>query len=131
MGIEPFLLASSMNGVLAQRLVRVLDPECREAYTLSPEECARLGLNIDTATTLYRPRSDLEAGSSGYRGRTGIYELVPVTETMRSLIHDGAAEARLEALARELSPSILEDGWRKAVEGVTSLEEVLRVTRER
>ena len=129
MGIEPFLLASSMNGVLAQRLVRVLDKDCREAYTISVEECARLGITINAPATLYRPRADLETGVSGYRGRTGIYELVPVTETMRALIHDGAAESRLEALARELSPSILQDGWRKAVEGETSLEEVLRVTR--
>jgi general secretion pathway protein E len=129
MGIEPFLLASSMIGTLAQRLVRVLDPDQREAYQISADELHRLGLAGRGAATLYRPREDLPAGVSGYKGRTGIYELVPVNEAMRSLIHDGAAEQKLEALARELSPSILEDGWRRVLDGTTSLEEVLRVTR--
>ena len=129
MGIEPFLLASSLIGTLAQRLVRVLDPEQRESYRIGQAELTRLGLAADRDQTLYRPRADLAVGSSGYRGRTGIYELVPVNEAMRQLIHDGAAEAHLDSLARELSPSMFEDGWRKALAGVTSLEEVLRVTR--
>ncbi len=129
MGIEPFLLASSTIGVLAQRLVRVLDPEYREAYQVPAAELARLGLSHDGPATLYRPRTDLPEGVSGYRGRTGIYELVPVNEQMRTLIHDGASEQALEELARELAPSILEDGWQKALDGTTSLEEVLRVTR--
>ncbi|TVQ35482.1 MAG: type II secretion system protein GspE [Wenzhouxiangella sp.] len=129
MGIEPFLLASSLIGTLAQRLVRVLDPEASESYLVGRAELARLGLSADSDQTLYRPRADLPVAVSGYRGRTGIYELVPVNEAMRQLIHDGAAEARLDALARELGPSMLEDGWTKALSGVTSLEEVLRVTR--
>ncbi|MGY6554426.1 MAG: type II secretion system ATPase GspE [Wenzhouxiangella sp.] len=129
MGIEPFLLASSLIGTLAQRLVRVLDPETRESYTVSAAELTRLGLPDLPDSTLYRPRANLPAGRSGYRGRSGIYELVPVNEAMRALIHDGAAESRLEALARSLSPSITDDGWRKATAGITSLEEVLRVTR--
>jgi general secretion pathway protein E len=129
MGIEPFLLASSTIGVLAQRLVRVLDREWCESYEVSANELARLGLNHDGSATLYRPRTDLPDGVSGYRGRTGIYELVPVNDRMRTLIHDGASEQALEELARELSPSILEDGWEKARAGITSLEEVLRVTR--
>ncbi len=129
MGIEPFLLASSLYGVLAQRLVRVLDPDLREAYEISAQELERLGLKAAGPSTLYRPRADLQAGVSGYKGRTGIYELVPIVESMRGPIHDGAAESRLEELAREISPSILDDGWRKALEGTTSLEEVLRVTR--
>ena len=129
MGIEPFLLASSLIGTLAQRLVRVLDPDLREGYSIGTAELARLGLPADVEQTLYRPQADLPAGKSGYRGRTGIYELVPVNEAMRQLIHDGAAEARLETLARELGPSMLEDGWAKVLAGITSLEEVLRVTR--
>jgi general secretion pathway protein E len=129
MGIEPFLLASSLIGVLAQRLVRALDPDERETYSLDQQDLVRLGFAGKTGGTFYRPREDLAAGMSGYRGRTGIYELVAIDEEMRALIHDGAAEARLEALARQSSPSILDDGWRKAVGGITSLEEVLRVTR--
>jgi general secretion pathway protein E len=129
MGVEPFLLASSLIGVLAQRLVRVLDPDILERYSLDAADLERLGVASDGPVTLYRPRADLPAEQSGYRGRTGIYELVPVNERMRGLIHDGAPEQALEALARELSPSIFEDGWRKALAGTTSLEEVLRVTR--
>lgn len=129
MGIEPFLLASSLIGVLAQRLVRVLDPQWREAHELSPAELAALGINAATPAQLYRPRADRPAGQSGYRGRTGIYELVPVDEHLRRLIHEAAAEQQLEEHARQLAPSMFEDGWRKALAGLTSLEELLRVTR--
>ncbi len=125
MGVEPFLLASSLIGVLAQRLVRRLDADSREAYPAGEAELAAFGRPAsDTGVTLYRP------GDGGYRGRSGIYELVPVDEAMRSLIHNGAAEAELERHARTLAPSILDDGWRVATTGTTSVEEVLRVTRE-
>ena len=132
MGVEPFLLSSSLIGVLAQRLVRVLDPATREAYRATPAELAAFGRPADENVTLYRPRPDLAANArhAGYRGRTGLYELVAVDDAMRRLIHEGAAEAELERHARTRSASILEDGWRKCVAGVTSTEEVLRVTRE-
>jgi general secretion pathway protein E len=130
MGVEPFLLASSLIGLLAQRLVRVLDPATRQPYAASAGELAAFGRPASEAgTTLYRPGAGGER-TSGYRGRTGVYELVPVDEAMRRLIHDGAAEADLERHARELAPSILDDGWRLCREGITSVEEVLRVTRE-
>jgi general secretion pathway protein E len=128
MGIEPFLLASSLIGVLAQRLVRVLDPACRESYQISQEELDRLGLGKHSPTTLYRPRQDLAEGDAPYRGRTGIYELVTLNEALRQGIHDGASERALSELARQVAPPMLEDGWNKARAGVTSLEEVLRVT---
>jgi len=130
MGVEPFLLSSSLIGVLAQRLVRVLDPAAQETYAATPSELAAFGKPADTSATLYRTRADLPGRHAGYKGRTGIYELIPVDETMRRLIHEGAAEAALERQARTRSPSILEDGWRKCVAGATSSEEVLRVTRE-
>ena len=127
MGVEPFLLASSLLGVLAQRLVRLLDPEQRQAYTASAADFAAFGLApCDPAPTLYRPRE----GSAGYRGRSGIHELVVIDEAMRALIHDNAAEADLERQARSRTPGILADGWAKCVAGLTSVEEVLRVTRE-
>jgi general secretion pathway protein E len=129
MGVEPFLLSSSLIGVLAQRLVRVLDPAAREAYAASARELAAFGQPAGTPVTLYRPAA--AAGRhAGYRGRTGIYEFVPVDEELRRLIHAGAAEAELERHARTLSPSILDDGWQKCLAGITSTEEVLRVTRE-
>jgi len=130
MGVEPFLLSSSLVGVLAQRLVRALDPDLREAYPASAAELAAFNQPTDAQVTLYRPRSDLGSRHAGYKGRTGIYELVPVDEQMRRLIHEGAAEAELERHARRSAPSILEDGWQKCVAGITTTEEVLRVTRE-
>ncbi len=130
MGVEPFLLSSSLIGVLAQRLVRVLDPAARQSYGATASELAAFGKPADTRATLYRPPADLSGRHLGYKGRTGIYELVAVDDAMRRLIHEGASEADLERYARSRSPSILEDGWRKCAAGVTSTEEVLRVTRE-
>jgi general secretion pathway protein E len=130
MGVEPFLLASSLIGVLAQRLVRKLDPATREAYAPSVSELAAFGLAPDAAARVFRPRTDLAGRNAGYRGRTGIYELVSVDDVMRKLIHDGAAEQQLEALARTRSPSMSADGWAKCTAGITSMDEVLRVTRD-
>jgi general secretion pathway protein E len=128
MGIEPFLLSSSLIGVLAQRLVRVLNPESRQPYAGGDYERRLLNLPANApAPTLHRPGSD---ANGGYRGRTGIYELVAVDDAMRTMIHDGAGEHELERHARALSPSIRDDGRAKVMRGETSLEELLRVTRE-
>ncbi|MBB5208043.1 type II secretion system ATPase GspE [Chiayiivirga flava] len=130
MGIEPFLLSSSLLGVIAQRLVRVLDPATREAYTPTPAECAAFGKPFDPSLVFYRPDSSASGRNAGYKGRTGVYELVIVDDTMRRLIHDGASELDLAKHARTKTPSILEDGWRMVLAGVTSADEVLRVTRD-
>jgi general secretion pathway protein E len=130
MGIEPFLLASSLIGVLAQRLVRVLDPTLREAYAASAKDLAAFGLDpAQPPLELYRPRQGTARGV-GYKGRTGIYELINVDDAFRALIHSNAAEAELETLARLTSDSILIDGWHKARTGITAIDEVLRVTRD-
>jgi general secretion pathway protein E len=128
MGVEPFLLSSSLLGVLAQRLVRMLCPECREPYKASPVDCAALGIEVDETRTLYRASGCASCNQLGYRGRTGIYELIEINDVMRAMIHDGDGEIELEREARKLSPSIRQDGWRKVLEGVTTVEEVLRVT---
>jgi general secretion pathway protein E len=128
MGVEPFLLSSSLIGVLAQRLVRVLNPETRESY-LAGEYERRL-LNVPEGApspTLYRPGAE---AALGFKGRTGIHELVLVDDTMRTMIHDGSSEQELERYARTMTPSIRDDGRSKVLSGVTTLEEVLRVTRE-
>ncbi len=130
MGIEPFLLSSSLIGVLAQRLVRVLDPATREPYTASAAELLALGHANARGQQLFRPGTDLFQKSGGYKGRTGVYELVALDEALRQAIHDKAGEMELERIARRAAPGILEDGWRKAVAGITSVEEVLKVTRE-
>ena len=130
MGIEPFLLSSSLLGVVAQRLVRVLDPATREAYTPTQTECAAFGKPFDPALVFYRPNAAASGRNAGYKGRTGVYELVLVDDTMRRLIHDGASEVELAKHARSKTPSILDDGWRMVLAGITSADEVLRVTRD-
>jgi general secretion pathway protein E len=128
MGIEPFLLSSSLIGVLAQRLVRVLNPAAREAYTAGEYERRLLNLPEDAPSpTLYRPAA---RDATGFKGRTGIYELVLIDEHMRTMIHDGASEQELERYARSRTPGIRDDGRAKVLSGVTTIEEVLKVTRE-
>ncbi|MBP9215911.1 MAG: Flp pilus assembly complex ATPase component TadA, partial [Agitococcus sp.] len=130
MGIEPFLLASSLLGVVAQRLVRVLCVSCRQGFPADEGECALLGVSHQYAPTIYRPVGCDKCNFSGYRGRLGIYELVAIDDTLRRLIHSHAAEHELEAHARTMSSSIRADGIRKVLKGVTTLEEVVRATRE-
>ena len=128
MGVEPFLLSSSLIGVLAQRLVRVLNPETKQAYTAGEYERRLLNVPPEAPSpTLYHPS---EEATQGFKGRTGIYELVLVDDAMRTMIHDGSGEHELERYARTLTPSIRDDGRAKIIEGVTTIEEVLRVTRE-
>jgi general secretion pathway protein E len=128
MGVEPFLLSSSLIGVLAQRLVRVLNPESKEAYSAGEYERRLLNVPANAASpTLYRPGVD---NNQGFKGRTGIYELVLVDDTMRTMIHDGSGEHELEKYARTMTPSIRDDGRANVMSGVTTIEEVLRVTRE-
>ena len=126
MGIEPFLLSSSLIGVVAQRLVRVLNTDSRQSFVAGDYERRLLGLAPEQPSpTLYRP-----LGNAGYRGRTGIYELIVVDDAMRTMIHDGASEQELERRARLSTPSIRDDGLGKVLHGVSTIEEVLRVTRE-
>jgi general secretion pathway protein E len=128
MGVEPFLLSSSLIGVVAQRLVRVLDSDAKEAYPAPGYECRALGMDESNPPTLFRPPKGSKGGE-GFRGRTGIYELVSVDDQLRTMIHDGAGEHELERYARQHSPGIREDGIRRVMAGETTLDEVLRVTR--
>ncbi|MBS0441837.1 MAG: type II secretion system ATPase GspE [Proteobacteria bacterium] len=115
MGVEPFLLSSSLLGVLAQRLVRKLCPHCKKR-----DERGR-----------WHPVGCAECGMSGYKGRTGVYELMVADAKVQALIHSRAAESQLFVAAEEAGMhSMREDGERLVKEGITSLEEVLRVTRE-
>jgi len=127
MGVEPFLLSSSLLGVLAQRLVRCLCTECRVAYAPDASELALLG---SAATVLYRPAGCAACAHSGYRRRTGIYELLRVNDDLRRLIHDRVAEQSLREYALQHGmQGMRQDGVRLVLSGVTSLEELLRVTR--
>ncbi len=129
MGIEPFLLSSSLIGILAQRLVRVLNPETKEPFVAGEYERRLLNLRPnDPSPSLFRPGTN--ASGTGYRGRSGVYELIVVDDQMRTMIHDGSAEHELERYARTMTPSIRDDGRAKVLKGETTLEEILRVTGE-
>ncbi|KXI28273.1 type II secretion system ATPase GspE [Paraglaciecola hydrolytica] len=132
MGIEPFLLSSSLLGVLSQRLVRTLCSNCKVAHSPSEQECEILGLKTKKAelAEIYSPKGCAACNQTGYRGRTGIHELLLVDEGIRDLIHNGRGEQAIEKYIRKNTPSIREDGCLKVLQGMTSLEEVLRVTRE-
>ncbi len=130
MGVESFLLSSSLLGVLAQRLVRTLCPHCRSSHSADAEELKILGLAADSDTKIYRAVGCGECNYKGYKGRTGIHELLLVDDTIRELIHDGKGEQAIEKYIRQATPSIRRDGFDKVLAGITTLEEVLRVTRE-
>jgi len=130
MGVEPFLLSSSLLGVVAQRLVRLLCPHCKRPQPASAADCALLGVSPAKPPTLYVPVGCAKCSQLGYRGRTGIYEVIEVDAEMREMIHEQAGEQQLEIQARKHSRSIRQDGMRRVLAGDTSLEEVLRVTRE-
>ncbi len=130
MGVEPFLLASSLIGIGAQRLVRKLCPECRAPFAADAAQLKALGL-APVDGILYSAKGCDACAGSGYRGRTGIYELLAVDDDFRRLIHDRASEQMLRehALSSGMRP-LRDDGMRWAGQGVVSLEEIVRVTRD-
>jgi general secretion pathway protein E len=128
MGIESFLLSSSLIGVMAQRLVRLLCPVCKEAQQVTEPQALWLGLDPDSDIQIYHPRGCERCNDTGYRGRTGIYELIEIDDTLRTMIHEGASEQMMLKQARTSSEGIAEDGKRRILAGETSMEEVLRVT---
>jgi general secretion pathway protein E len=130
MGVEPFLLSSTLLGVLAQRLVRLLCKECKQPYTANSVDCERFKLDVSAPPTFYKAEGCKHCNYLGYRGRTGIYELVDIDEHLRVMIHDGSGEHEIERYVRGKSPGLRQDGLRRVLAGDTSVEEVLRVTRE-
>lgn len=131
MGVEPFLLSSSLIGTIAQRLVRKLCHHCRESYEASEHDRRILRITSDSPpTTLFRAKGCSQCNHSGYRGRIGLFEVVTIGEPMRQLIHEGAAEHELEACARRTTHGIKQNAGRQVLGGNTSLDEVIRVTRE-
>jgi len=130
MGVEPYLLSSSLLGVLAQRLVRKLCAECKLAYKPSAADVAELGDGF-AGEELYGPGGCAACNGTGYAGRTGIYELMTIDEEAKRLIHEAASEQLLRAhVVRRGMRGLRHDGLRWVLSGVTSLEEVVRVTRE-
>jgi general secretion pathway protein E len=134
MGVEDYLLTSTVIGILAQRLVRTLCPQCKEPYAALPELVEQMHLRkfvSEGPITLWHARGCQACAQTGYTGRISILEMLPTTDALRSLVmrHATATELRAQALAEGMT-TMYEDGLRKAVNGVTTFEEVLRVTRE-
>ena len=129
MGVDAYLLASSLVGILAQRLLRTLCGHCKVSYSADAAACQRLGLGSAAAPMLFRA-AGCEQCQHGYRGRIGIYELIGMTPAMSTLVHQGASEQALLEEARKVSRSLFQDGRQRVLDGVTSLDEWLRVTQE-
>ncbi|MGI6091444.1 MAG: type II secretion system ATPase GspE [Veillonellaceae bacterium] len=130
MGVEPFLVASSVLGVIAQRLVRLICPECRKSYTLEPDSVERLflGLAPDQPITLYHGSGCASCGYTGYHGRIAIHEVMPVSTQIRELINKGASSDKFATIAKQEGMlSMREDGINKAIQGLTTVAEVMRV----
>lgn len=130
MGVEPFLLSSTLIGVAAQRLVRLLCHSCKKKQ-VTPDNVRRLmGVPPEAPLALYQPIGCADCHNTGYRGRTGIYEIIALDDVLRSMIHSHSSEAVMETEARKKFPSMRMDGWRRVHKGETTVEEVLRVTSE-
>ena len=159
MGAEPFLLASTINVIIAQRLVRRLCPDCRKEYRLSSDDLKNLEDNYDmekifsviadkgnlkekSATNtkeknkwnnvkFYKAGGCEQCNKEGYKGRMGIYEVLEADDDMKKMISQKASSEEIEKVAKEKGMlTMVEDGFSKAAQGLTSIEEILRVTRE-
>jgi len=128
MGVEPFLISSSLTAVMAQRLVRMLCLHCREPYEARADELQLMGMDEHAGATFHKAVGCAKCNHQGYRGRAGIYEFIEIDETLRALIHNKASEAEMTLQARKNWPGIFDDGRRRILAGETTLEEVFRVT---
>ncbi len=130
MGVEPFLLSSSLIGVMAQRLVRTLCPHCKKSHEITDTEREWLGLEENDHAEIYSAEGCSECNHLGYIGRSGLYEFIVIDHQLQNMIHEGESEQLMEEYARTISPSLSQDGKRMILQGKTSLEEVLRVSRD-
>ena len=156
MGAEPFLIASTANVIVAQRLVRKLCTDCRKPYQLDEKQLASLGKSYDIDAlfvtmqknpeiakiigsakslkdaTFYAIGGCDQCGGEGYRGRLGIYEVLEMETNIRKLVTHAATSEEIETVARKENGmyTMVEDGFLKAVQGLTTLEEIMRVTKE-
>ncbi len=130
MGIEPFLLSSSLLGTVAQRLVRLLCRHCRQPYTASAADCEVLGVDPAEPPTLYRAVGCEHCRRLGYSGRSGVYEIIRIDDELRGMIHDQHSEQQMLAHARREAPGIREDAIARVLDGSTSIDEIVRVTLE-
>ena len=131
MGIEPYLVASSLEAVLAQRLVRIICPDCREELPQEETARARQEYGLSGLNTLYCGRGCRQCQDTGYRGRTGVFEFMSVTDDIRALILERASSGEVRKTAQQRGMmGLREDAWRLVMDGRTTVEEVLRVTKD-
>jgi general secretion pathway protein E/type IV pilus assembly protein PilB len=131
MGVEPFLVASSLEMVVAQRLVRLICEDCKEAIPINDAQRIRTEFGSDLPDALYHGKGCRSCGGSGYRGRKGIFEIMPITDELRTHVTDRASNLTIRQTAvRAGMKSLREDGWRLIQQGLTTVEEVLRVTKD-
>ena len=134
MGVEPFLIASSLLGVMSQRLVRTLCTHCKEA--VAPDELQFSQLDLDenavdkSAVRIFEPTGCEQCDHTGFRGRIGIYELITIDESIRKMIHDAESEDVMLRSVRQHTPSLFQNGVERVLNGETSLSEIVRVTRD-
>ncbi len=129
MGVEPFLLASTVTAIVAQRLVRRLCPDCKEAYKPSARELTELGISTKPTKPFYRAVGCERCSHIGYSGRLGLYEIVPMDDALRAMIHANGSEAQMSRHAFAERQTMLENGAALIRDGLTSAEDVLRVCR--
>ncbi|MBA3661607.1 MAG: type II secretion system ATPase GspE [Gammaproteobacteria bacterium] len=127
MGIESFLIASSLAGVLAQRLVRILCSHCKKGLPATAAECELLGAPENEPPLIYHPVGCPQCRHLGYAGRSGVYELIIIDETLQGMIHSRVAEQEMRKYARGKFMTLRQDGYRRVRLGQTSLEEIIRV----
>lgn len=133
MGVEAFLLSSSLIGLISQRLIRLLCVHCKKPVTLTPAQHQAIDQILTVCpvnAVIYEPVGCAQCYHTGYAGRIGIYDFIAVDETVRKMIHENAAEQAIDAYIRTFSPTLRQDGYRLIAEGKTSIEEVMRVTTE-
>ena len=133
MGVEPYLVASALKGVFSQRLVRRICPNCREAYEPTEEEEEELGLTHKPGRKFYRGKGCPECFDTGYRGRTAVFEIFPLTIKVRRMIAASAGREAIEAMLKDPSigfVSLKENAIKLVEEGMTTKDEVLRVVYE-
>ena len=129
MGMDSFLITSSLVGVVSQRLVRKICPLCKTPYEASIGEKKALNYELDKKLTLYKGQGCDKCNNTGYKGRLGIYEMIEITKPIRDLIDKGAKEEEILELAGNLGmKNMREDAAIKVISGQTTVEEMIRVT---
>jgi general secretion pathway protein E len=126
MGVAPYLIASTLQGVVAQRLVRVLCTHCKQPY--EADKAMQAVLHLQAPAILHRAVGCDQCQHTGYQGRTGLYDIILMDDALKQMVHDEAKETELRIHTQAMYPTLFQDGVRRILAGETSVEEVLRVT---